>query len=352
MKQTSLQAALQHWQESASFPGASLGVVRGNEAPQGLVVGWADKERKVAMKPTDRMLQGSVGKTYVAAVVLQLVQEKKLVLDEKLSVYLGKEPWFGRLPNAAELTLRQLMRHTSGLVRFEFKDEFVRDLLAHPDKVWKPEERLAYIFDTKAPFAAGQGWEYSDTNFIVLGMVIEHITRSRYYDEAKKRLLKPFQLKDTLPSDRRRIPRLVQGYAGKDNPFGGSDTMLKDGQLAFNPQVEWCGGGMASTAKDLARWGKQLYETKAFSQELHEEQVHGVPAQLGPDVTYGLGTMIRPTPLGVAWGHSGFFPGYLTELLYFPEHKLSMALQVNTSVPKTLDKPLVRQLIELAELAK
>ncbi|MCX6366143.1 MAG: serine hydrolase, partial [Armatimonadetes bacterium] len=66
MKQTSLQAALQHWQESASFPGASLGIVRGDEAPQGLVIGWADKERKVAMKPTDRMLQGSVGKTYVA----------------------------------------------------------------------------------------------------------------------------------------------------------------------------------------------------------------------------------------------------------------------------------------------
>ena len=80
--------------------------------------------------------------------------------------------------------------------------------------------------------------------------------------------------------------------------------------------------------------------------------MRGVPARLGPDVTYGLGTMIRPTPLGSAWGHSGFFPGYLTELLYFPEHKLSIALQVNTSVPKALGKPLVRQLIELAELAK
>lgn len=352
MNPSSLQAALDRWHASASFPGATLGVAPRDGAPFGLAVGWADKERKVAMRPSDLLLQGSVGKTYVAAVALQLVQEKRLLLDEKIEAYLGKEPWFGRLPNAHEVTVRQLMSHTSGLVRYEFKDEFVRDLLRNPDKVWKPEELIAYLLDAKPPFAAGQGWEYSDTNFIVLGMIIEKLTRAHYYDEARRRLLKPLGLKDTVPSDRRRIPGLAQGYAGANNPFGGSDQMVKDGQFIINTQFEWCGGGMASTAVDLARWGKALYGGTVLTPPLREEMVRGVPSRLGRDVKYGLGAMIRPTSLGPAWGHSGFFPGYLTELLYFPDHGFAIALQTNTSVPSTLGKPLVRQLIDLAEVAR
>lgn len=353
MRQEAIPTTLTRWHQSASFPGATLGVVGADETARGFTVGWADRERKIPLKPTDQMLQGSVGKTYVAAVALQLVEEKKLVLEEKLSVYLGKAPWFPRLPNAEAITIRQLMNHTSGLVRYEFKDEFTRDLTAQPKKVWKPEELIAYILDSKAPFAAGQGWDYSDTNYIVLGLVIEKLTGKSYYDEARRRLWRRFGLKDTLPSDRQKLPGLVQGYAGKDNPFGGTDTMINSqGQFAINPQFEWCGGGVYSSATDLARWGKLLYEARALSPCLRDAMVHGVPARLGRDVTYGLGAMIRPTSLGIAWGHSGFFPGYLTELLYFPDHKLSVALQVNTSVPQSLGKPLVRQLIELAELLK
>src|SRR5262249_9656652 len=160
---------------------------------------------------------------------------------------------------------------------YEFKEAFTRDLTAHPEKVWKPEELVAYILDTKAPFAAGQGWDYSDTNYIVLGMIIERITRSTYYSEVKKRLLDPLKLKNTLPSDRREIPGLAQGYAGPNNPFGGTDAMLVSGKFTINPQFEWCGGGMVSTAEDLARWGKRLYEGKAFSIEMRDEMLKGVP---------------------------------------------------------------------------
>jgi D-alanyl-D-alanine carboxypeptidase len=82
-----------------------------------LAVGFSDRDAKTAMKPTDRMLAGSVGKTFAAATALLLVKEGKIGLDDRIEKYLGSEPWFSRLPNAKEITVRQLMNHTNGLVR-------------------------------------------------------------------------------------------------------------------------------------------------------------------------------------------------------------------------------------------
>lgn len=298
------------------------------------------------------LIQGSVGKTYVAAVALQLVQEKKLGLDDKIEKYLGNEKWFSRLPNASDITVRMLMNHTSGLVRYEFKEQFTKDLTADPGRVWKPEELVSYILETPAPFAAGQGWDYSDTNYIVLGMIIEKITGKTYYRELERRILRPFKLTQTVPTDRRSIPGLSQGYAGKDNPFGGSDAMINDGQMIINPQFEWTGGGIASTASDLARWASLLYQGKVFQSSLLTTMLEGVPAKLGPEAKYGLGVIIRPTPLGISYGHSGFFPGYITEVVYFPEIKTAIAVQVNTSVPRATPKPLRVFIAELAHVIR
>ena len=88
-----------------------------------------------------------------------------------------------------QITVRQLMNHTSGLVRYEFKEQFTKDLTANPDKVWRPEELVSYLLDEKAPFEAGKGWDYSDTNYIVLGMIIERVTGKKFYDEAQRRIL-------------------------------------------------------------------------------------------------------------------------------------------------------------------
>ena len=347
-----LQAKLDEWHKSGKFAGATLGVCQADGKCFGLAVGFSDLKTKTPMKPTDLMLAGSVGKTHAAAVALQLVSEKKLNLDERIEKYLGQEKWFSRLPNSKDITVRQLMNHTSGLVRYEFKEEFLRDLTANPYKNWKPEEQIAYVFDAKAPFEAGTDWEYSDTNYIVLGMIIEKVSGKKYFDLAKKRVLKPFRLKNTKPQESPVIKGLVQGYAGEKNPFGGTDEMLKDGKFVFNPKFEWTGGGMVSTAEDLARWARVVYEGKAFDPSLLPEMLAGVPAKLGKDTKYGLGVIIRPTAMGLTYGHSGFFPGYMTDMMYFPEEKISVAVQVNSSVPPNLGKPLARVLVEAAEILK
>ncbi|HEX6047559.1 MAG TPA: serine hydrolase domain-containing protein [Pyrinomonadaceae bacterium] len=348
---SALQLKLDEWHKAGSFPGATLGVVLPNGESFGLAVGVSDREAKTPMKPTDRMLAGSVGKTFAAATALQLIKEGKIRLDDKIEKYLGSEEWFSRLPNAKDITVRQLMNHTSGLVRYEFKDQFTKDLTASPEKVWKPAELLAYLLDEKPPFETGKGWDYSDTNYIVLGMIIEKVTGRKFYDEANKRLIKPLKLTDTIPQVGPRLKGVVQGYAGPNNPFGGTDAMIVNGKFVINPQFEWTGGGYVSTASDLARWAKMSYEGKAFSPDLLPQVLDGVAApMLGRETKYGLGVIIRKTTLGATYGHSGFFPGYMTDMMYFPDHKVAIAVQVNTSVGRSLGKPLGRVLVEMMEV--
>jgi len=233
------------------------------------------------------------------------------------------------------------MNHTSGVMRYEFKEQFLIDLRADPDKRWEPEELVAYVLDEEAAFAAGAGWEYSDTNYILLGMIIEGITGRALYTEVEERILEPLDLRNTVPSDSRTIPGLVQGYAGAGNPFLGRDeVLLPDGRFVINPQFEWAGGGYASTTEDLARWAKADYEGRAFDPELLPAVLDGVPARLGPGSSYGLGVIIQETPLGTTYGHSGFFPGYLTQVAYYPEQRIAVAVQVNTSMPQSLGRPL------------
>src|SRR5690606_15638833 len=156
---------------AGNLPGLSVSVIVGESHPANFVSGFSDKEKNIPLKPTDRLLLGSVGKTYVAAVALKLVQSGKLKLEEKVSTYLGHYNWFSRIPNAQDITVKMLMNHTSGVMRYEFKEQFTTDLTNSPTKAWKPEELLSYVLDEQPSFKAGEGWEYSDTNYILLGMI-------------------------------------------------------------------------------------------------------------------------------------------------------------------------------------
>jgi D-alanyl-D-alanine carboxypeptidase len=344
-----LQAKFDELHEAGNFPGGTAGFVLADGTAFGLATGVSDRAAGTPMKPTDRLLAGSVGKTYVSAVALQLVHAGTIGLSDPISKYFGTEPWFKRVPNADRVTIRHLMTHTSGLVRYEFNPKFTADLSANPDKVWTGVDRLSYLFDAQPPFAPGEGWEYSDTNYIVLGMIIERVGGATYYDQLRV-LLKKHDLADTVPADSRTVPGLVQGYAGANNPFGGSDEMIKDGKFAVNPQFEWTGGGLATTALDLARWAKLLYESKVVDPSLMDDLLDGVPAKLGPETKYGLAVIIRPTAHGLTYGHSGFMPGYQTDMMYFPQLKSAIAVQVNSSAPRSTGRPLSRFLTEFAAI--
>ena len=328
-----VKAALDEWLAQTQYPGAALGVARSNGSA-GFVSGVA-RRGGTNVDVSDLMLAGSTGKTFFAAVAVQLIDAGALDLDAPISRYLGNRPWFPRLPNAREITVRHLMTHTSGLVRYEMNPKFTADLRAQPDKTWTPEEEVAYLLDATPPFAAGKGWDYSDTNYIVLGMILEQITGTRLYDEVQRRFLRPLNLTRIVPSTSRRIPGLIPGYAGPRDPLGLPDEVLVNGEFVINPQFEWTGGGFATSAIDLARWGHALYAGAALTPKARALMIDAaVPAQLGPNTKYGLGVITRDTAVGVVWGHSGFFPGYQTELIHVVGTGTTIALQVNSSAPR------------------
>jgi D-alanyl-D-alanine carboxypeptidase len=350
-----IQAALDEWRTSIQSPGASLGIVTEDGTVTVLVSGVSNRTAATPMKTGDLLMAGSVGKTFFAALALRLIEQGRLNLNAPISTYLGTKPWFSRLPNAKDITVRMLMTHTSGLVRYEMNPKFTADLRAQPDKSWTPEEELSYLFDATPPFAAGQGWDYSDTNYIVLGMIMEGITGTKVYDEVERWFLKPLMMTGVVPTTNRRVPGLVPGYAGLKDPLGLPDEVMTNGVFVINPQFEWTGGGYATTAGALAQWGHALYTAKAISVRARDLMIsEAVPARLGPETKYGLGVIVRPTtPAGPAWGHSGFFPGYQTELLHLPERGLTLAIQVNTSAPRPAGtRPLLRFLYDLGALIK
>jgi D-alanyl-D-alanine carboxypeptidase len=324
---------LDEWRAASTFPGAAAGIVLKDGSSFAVTTGVSDRAAQTPVGPDDLFMAGSTGKTLFAAVAVQLIEAGRLDLDAPISKYLGSRAWFNRLPNAKDITVRMLMTHTSGLVRYEMNPRFTADLRAQPDKVWTPDEEIAYLFDAAAPFAAGQGWDYSDTHYIVLGMIMEQITGTKVYDEVRTRFLEPLKLTRIVPSNTRRIPGLVPGYAGARDPLGLPDEVVSNGQFVVNPQFEWTGGGFATSPLDLARWGHALYTGRAIGASGRKLMIDAaVPARLGPETRYGLGVIVRPTtPAGPAWGHSGFFPGYVTELIHLPDAGITLAIQLNTS---------------------
>ena len=339
---TSLQARLKALHEAGSFPGATLGFVLQDGRSGSVSAGMADVENNRPLKPTDRMLAGSIGKTYVSAVMLQLVQEGRVNLETKIDRWFSGDAWFSRLPNAKEITLRMLMNHSSGIPEHVLNADFIAAMKKDPDRVWKPEELIAYILDAKPLFPAGKGGSYADTNYILVGMVFERVTKKTVYGEVEKRVLKPLKLDQTVPSDRRVLAGVITGYSMPNSPFGFEGRVIVDGKFVINPQMEWTGGGFASTAEDLARWAKLLFEGKVFDKSALEQMLSGVDANegrgSGAGNKYGLAVQIRPSEWGVSYGHGGWFPGYLSEMEYFPSHKIAVAVQFNTDAGRALKK--------------
>jgi D-alanyl-D-alanine carboxypeptidase len=350
----SVKVKLDELRLAAAFPGVTVGFVLPDGASASVSSGLADIEKKAQMKPDDRMLAGSIGKTFVAAVMLQLVQEGKVNLDRKIEHWFAAESWFKRLPNANDITLRMLMNHSSGISEHVLHKDFIAAMKRDPDRVWKPEELITYILDTKPLFQAGRGWSYADTNYILVGMVFERVTGRTVYGEVERRILKPLKLVQTIPSDRRIISKVITGYSMPNSPFGIEGRVIVDGVFLFNPQMEWTGGGFASTAEDLARWAKALYEGKVLKKNELGQMLNGVEARegrgSGEGNKYGLACQIRPSEWGVSYGHGGWFPGYRSEMEYFPDHRLAIAVQFNTDDGQKLKRNPRSYIAEVARI--
>ena len=323
----------------AGYPGVTAALALPDGRVLAAAAGWADADHRIPLKPSDRMYTGSVGKMFVSAVILQAVDDGTLDLDSKIERWLGREPWFGRLPNARQLTLRLLLGHRSGIEDYHADNrEFMRKLVSDPTKYWTPQELAGYAFDKKPSFPAGTKYSYSDMNYIIAGLVFEAATGKKLFAEVDRRIIKPFHLNLTSPIEGHTTENLARGQISPKNPLGLSGETIRDGHEVLAFQAEYAGGGLISNPGDLVRFAKLLFEGHVLSKRQLDQMLDGQPAE--KDAKYGLGVEFSSSKAGPVYGHDGWTFGYQTELAYFPDYKVAAAIQVNSDPRSTFKVPL------------
>jgi len=333
-----MQALLDRFHAEYGFPGATAAISLPDGSLLVVATGLADVESETPMTPQTPMLAASIGKTFVGATVLALEADGALARADLVSDYLGDRAWFTRLPNNATMTVGDLLRHTAGLpdhVHLEpFEAEMARRMTSGA-AAFTPEEAIAFVFDAEPLFGAGDGWAYTDTGYLLLGLVIETASGRSYYDLVSERLLDPLGLADTRPSSMRKLDGLAAGYVTEDNPFGlPPRTMDVQGTLLWDPAMEWTGGGLVSTSRDLAFWGLALFTGRALDAPYLDSLLDGAPVSPdAPDILYGAGVAIySQTSRGPVYGHGGWIPGYVSSLRHYADHGVTVAFQINTDV--------------------
>ncbi len=330
-----------------NLPGAVGAFIRANGSSDSVAYGFSDVEANRPMAIDSRLMSGSTGKMLAAAVALGLVDEGVLGLDTPLSSWFADEPWFPRLPNANDITLRSLLNHSSGLYDHPFLEEFAVAIAEHlddPDFVFSKQEIIEFVLDREPLFPVGSGHGYTDTGYYLVGMIIEQSLKAKtlrdvdpedksYYDVLQERILSPLGLNLTTRSDSRTHEGLAQGYINPENPIlKNYRTTLNNGVFRIHPGNEWTGGGLVTNPKDMARWTRAMVAGELFSAEMLDEMFTS-RSQVDPQIDYGLGVFIYKTPIGDAVGHGGWFPGYQSFVAHFVDANVTIAIQTNSGDP-------------------
>jgi D-alanyl-D-alanine carboxypeptidase len=353
--QPSLSEKLTSWLEekrtAGGFPGANLAVIDREGKITAISVGFREEGKPEKLQASDRLESGSIGKSYFAAAFVEAALEKNIDLDRKVSEDLGGQEWFDRLPNAKTFTYRHLLRHQSGLDEYFRHEPAIKSMKKDPLSLRRPEELLSYLHGDKPLFEAGTSFSYADSNYLVLGLAFQRLFGEDGYDAVERRYLRPLGLPGTIPSREVSVAGLAPGHSTPLEPFWFKGPTVVDGKSVLNPQFEGWGGGYANTAECLAKWAKALYQGKATSPKALAILIDGVPSNLGPNQSYGCAVQVRPGKMGRSFGHSGWFPGYLSDMAYFTDHGVAVAIQFNTDNFRTLKGSTYVYLIHAAEIA-
>ena len=290
----------------AGMPGL-FAQVRDGRRTWNLAAGVADVETNRPVRPWFQHRIGSITKTFVATTVLQLVGERRVRLDAPVARYLpGVVP--GEL--GQQVTIRMLLNHTSGLG--DYDDVLLADYAsveALQFRTITPQELIGIGLSQPPTNAPGERWSYSNTNYILLGLLIERVTGHRYASEVTRRILRPLNLRHTyFPGTN---PHIRGPHMAAYVPW--SDGTLRD-FADFNMSWGWAAGEMISTADDLNRFYRALLTGRLLRPELLAQMQTTVPVEPSmPDFGgYGLGIYWLTTPCGRMWGHSGGVVGHTT----------------------------------------
>lgn len=304
-------------QARAGAMGLSVAVARDGEVLVDAGAGIADFEFGIPADRETAFRIGSVTKQFTAAAVMKLVEQGKLALDDDIGDYLPDFDTGGRA-----VTIRQLLNHASGVPSYTSQPEFFR--LGSPINLTH-EELLAYIEGVPFDFEPGDGWNYSNTGYYLLGMIIEVASERPYARFVTEELFEPLGLTRTFYGSEREIIRnRAQGY----EYVAGEGKFYNDALISMN--TPGAAGALTSTAGDLVRWQIALTGGRAVSPESYRTMITStVPTGQGPQ-QYGFGLMVNEANGQKSISHTGGIPGFNSILTTLPDEDIHVAVISNS----------------------
>jgi D-alanyl-D-alanine carboxypeptidase len=305
---------------AAGAPGVILLVRNGNHTVR-LTAGLADVAHKRPMRPDDRFRIASLTKTYTATVVLQLVAEGKLALSDSVERRLP-----GLVPNGSEITIHQLLNHTSGIFSFEQDPRVLKPYLnGNYGYHWAPRKLVEIAVSHKPLFAPGAGQSYSSTNYVIAGLIVEALTGKPIGAQLRSRIFPPLHLAaTTYPT----TPRMPSPYARGYYVFGKPPATDVTG---ISPSLSPASGAIVSNAADVADFYRALLSGRLLEPGLLQAMKTTLHEGIKTDIPgYGLGLQRFRTSCGAAWGHSGDFPGYVVIAYSSARGERQAVLMANT----------------------
>jgi D-alanyl-D-alanine carboxypeptidase len=318
-----LDRTIEDVRRQAGIPGAVVGVWLPGKGSYVRATGVADTATRRPMTSDAFLRIGSETKTFTVTALLKLVDDGRIRLDDPISHYVDG------VPNGHRITLRHLAGMRSGLFPYSADPDFARALLSDPQRNFTSQEVLAYGYRHDNTFAPGTQFQYSNSNLVLLGLVIEKVSGQSLADFIESRVLRPSRLHHTLLPQGPEFP--------EPHPHGYTNQTLT-GEVAdatnWNPSWAWAAGAMISNLHDLRRWAPIVATGSLLSPETRAQRLKTLPTGL-PGLSYGLGIF----ETGGWIGHNGSIPGYQTVTVYLPSKKATLVIMINTDISSGGQEP-------------
>jgi D-alanyl-D-alanine carboxypeptidase len=324
-----LAATAEAWRERTPAPAVVMAVAGPAVGEHLIASGTLHREGEQPVTISTPFRVASITKMLVASVALQLVEEGRLSLDDSVSSLASSDEAKALEGLLDGVRVRDLLGHTSGLPDSARSPQLVEALQTDPDVVWTAGEVFNLVSKSQREFAPGTAFGYSNTNYLLLGEVIEGVTRNAWWEETRTRILNPLEMVDSYMAGFERAEgTLAPGYFDMDND--GFTEELKMTWPALET-TEGAAGALVSTVSDLLRLAEGVFKGKLVRAATLEQMT--TPGAFSSRYTgYGLGIeILKPDLETTVWGHRGFVPGYRAVLWHAPVPDLTVIVLTNES---------------------
>ncbi len=313
-----LQAVLDEWHAADGSPGAVVGLRLADGRTAVVAAGETDDEGGVPIEPGHRFRIGSITKTFVAVLLVQLAEDGLLDLDHRLADHL---PW---APHAESVTLRQLLEHTSGMPDFAGLPAYRQQLLFNPARAWQARDAVELVDGLELEFEPGSRWSYSNTNYLLAGLVAEEATGSDLALLLRERISVPLGLASTFLDGLEPAPPVeTAGHYDLDGD-GRAENVRPIPYTALVTSGA-AAGGLSSSAGDVLAFAGGLFAGRLLTPAGLERLTE--PTKVSP--AYGMGVVLFRRAGRLLIGHAGALPGYTALFVHAPEEGITVVALVN-----------------------